>query len=166
VFQSSGFPFVDPGIPIGYAPFNIVYLNGLLYVLYAKQDSAAHDDVAGAGNGFVSVFDTNGIFIKRLITQGYLNSPWGMIMAPASLSGVPVGSFLIGNFGDGSIGIYSSIGAFIDKIKDCNCVQITISGLWGLVNNSSFAVNIFTTSGPNSEANGLITNLISCSNNC
>src|SRR5580693_8370023 len=47
--------FTDPSIPVGYAPFGIANFGGKIYVTYAKQDSAKHDDVAGAGNGYVDV---------------------------------------------------------------------------------------------------------------
>src|SRR3954463_8453867 len=56
--------FVDPNLPAGYAPFNIQNIGGQLYVTYAKQDAAGRDEVAGAGNGFVSVFDANGNFVR------------------------------------------------------------------------------------------------------
>jgi len=47
--QLPGGLFVDPGIPAGYAPFDVQELVGELYVTYAKQDATLHDDVAGAG---------------------------------------------------------------------------------------------------------------------
>ena len=54
------------------------------------------DDVPGAGLGFVSVFDTSGNFIKRFTSTGTLNSPWGMVLAPAGF-GQFSGALLIGN---------------------------------------------------------------------
>jgi uncharacterized protein (TIGR03118 family) len=51
--------FVDPNIPAGFAPFSIKSLDGDLFVTYAKQNAQKHDDVAGPGNGFVDVFDTD-----------------------------------------------------------------------------------------------------------
>ena len=52
--------FTDPNIPAGFAPFGIQNINGDVFVTYALQNAAKHDDVAGPGNGFVNVFDTNG----------------------------------------------------------------------------------------------------------
>ncbi|PYN07038.1 MAG: TIGR03118 family protein, partial [Candidatus Rokuibacteriota bacterium] len=52
--------FTDPNLPSGFAPFNVQVLGGKIYVAYAQQDAAKHDDVAGAGHGFVTEFDTNG----------------------------------------------------------------------------------------------------------
>jgi uncharacterized protein (TIGR03118 family) len=111
--QSQGFfPFVDPTLPLGYAPFNVVYLNGLIYVLYALQDSAQVDDVSGLGNGYVSIFQTNGVFVQRFISGGVLNSPWSMIPAPNFVECEP-GSFLIGNFGNGIINIFDPLGNYL-----------------------------------------------------
>jgi uncharacterized protein (TIGR03118 family) len=75
--------FTDPNLPAGYAPFNIQNIGGKLYVTYAVQDAAKHDDVSGPGHGIVDVFNTDGTFIQRLISNGSsLNSPWGMAIAP------------------------------------------------------------------------------------
>src|SRR5262249_15281154 len=47
----------DPNAPAGYAPFNIRLINGMLFVTFAKQDAAKHDDDPGAGHGFIDVLD-------------------------------------------------------------------------------------------------------------
>ncbi len=75
--------FADPDLSPGYAPFNIQNIGAKLYVTYALQDDVQHDDVSGPGNGFVDVFDFNGNLIQRLVSNGNLNSPWGLAMAPA-----------------------------------------------------------------------------------
>jgi uncharacterized protein (TIGR03118 family) len=125
--------FTDPNLPAGYAPFNIENIGGLLYVTYAKQDGAKHDDVAGAGNGYVDVFDTSGNFLQRLASNGALNSPWGLALAPSDF-GVYSGDLLIGNFGDGTIDVFSPTlsGDFLGTLDDSNGDPITIPGLWGL----------------------------------
>ena len=90
--------FTDPSLPAGYAPFNLKVINGDLYVTYAVQDAAKHDDVAGPGNGLVDVFDLNGNFVKRFISPGgELNSPWGLLIAPSSF-GSFAGDLLGGQF--------------------------------------------------------------------
>ena len=67
--------FTDPGIPAGFAPFNIQNLGGVLFVTYALQNAAKHDDVAGPGNGFVDAFDLNGTLLRRVASGATLNSP-------------------------------------------------------------------------------------------
>ena len=61
--------FTDPGLPAGYAPFNVQNLGGTIYVAYALNDGN-NEDVSGAGHGFVTQFDMNGNFIRRLISGG------------------------------------------------------------------------------------------------
>ncbi len=85
--------FGDPNLPAGYAPFGIRNINGQIYVTYALQDSKKTDDVPGDGHGFVNVFDTSGHFVRRLVSQGNLNSPWGLALVE--------GELWIGNFGNG-----------------------------------------------------------------
>jgi len=137
VTPSAGAPaltgnFTDPTLPAGYAPFDIKNIGGQLYVTYALQDAAKHDEVPGAGNGFVDVFDTSGTFVKRLISGGALNSPWGMAIAPAGF-GPFGGKLLVGNFGDGKINVYDpTTGTFLDTLDDQNGNPIAILGLWGL----------------------------------
>jgi uncharacterized protein (TIGR03118 family) len=124
--------FVDPNLPAGYAPFNIQNVNGKLYVTYALQDATHHDDVAGAGHGFVDVFSTNGVLLKRLISNGPLNSPWGIAVAPSGF-GKFGGDLLIGNFGDGTINAFDpSTGAFLGKLDGSNGMPLVNQGLWDL----------------------------------
>ncbi len=124
--------FKDPNLPAGYAPFNIENINGDLYVTYALQDAAHHDDVAGNGHGFVDVFNSQGVLLQRLVTEGALNSPWGLALAPASF-GAFSGDLLVGNFGNGEINAYNAAdGAFLGNLDDSSGNPIVIQGLWGL----------------------------------
>src|SRR5262249_56395288 len=99
--------FADPDLPGGYAPFNVQVLGGKLYVTYARQDAAAHDDAAGPHRGFVDVFNLDGSpglpdGAVRLVSRGPLDSPWGLAIAPEGFAGIsdpgngPV--LLVGNF--------------------------------------------------------------------
>lgn len=125
--------FTDPGLPSGYAPFNIQAVGSRIYVTYAVQDAAKHDDVAGPGNGILDVFDTNGNFIQRLVSNGgALNSPWGMAWAPAGF-GKFGGDLLVGNFGDGTINVFDSTGTWIAMLDDANGNPLTNLGLWAIV---------------------------------
>jgi hypothetical protein len=65
-----------------FAPFNVRAFGGLLYVAYALQDAARRRPVPGAGHGFVVVFDVAGRVVRRLISRGPLNAPYGMAMVP------------------------------------------------------------------------------------
>ncbi len=125
--------FVDPTVPAGFAPFNIWNLAGTLYVVYAKQDANQFLDVAGAGNGHVAAFDQNGNLLQHLISNGPLNSPWGVAIAPANW-GAFGGALLVGNFGDGTINAFNlTTGVSLGALQDATGNPISITGLWGLL---------------------------------
>jgi len=149
--------FKDPNIPAGYAPFGIANIDGALFVTYAKQNSDKHDDVAGAGHGFVDVFDTDGHLLRRFASRGPLNSPWGITRASYDF-GQFSGKILIGNFGDGRINAFTSDGSFLDELEDAHGRALVIDGLWTLtlgggLGSSSDA--LYFAAGPNHESNGL-----------
>lgn len=151
--------FSDPNIPAHYAPFNIQSLGGNLYVTYAKQDAAKHDDVSGPGHGFLDVFDTNGNLIRRLVSHGALNSPWGLALAPAKF-GQFSNDLLVGNFGDGRINAYDpNSGAFLGPLKDRRGMAIQIDDLWGLAFGNGATAGetnqLFFTAGISDEQHGL-----------
>jgi uncharacterized protein (TIGR03118 family) len=149
--------FTDPEIPAGYAPFNIANIDGDLFVTYAKQDAQKHDDVAGAGHGFVDVFDTDGHLIRRFESRGKLNSPWGI--ARASFAFGPFsGKILIGNFGDGRINVFNNDGKLVDQLEDVHGKPLVIEGLWTLTlggGRNSSPDTLYFSAGPNDETNGL-----------
>ncbi len=151
--------FTDPTIPVGFAPFGLQAINGDIYVSYAKQDAAKHDDVPGKGFGFVNVFDPNGHLIRRVASGGALNAPWGMTLAPAGF-GKFSNRLLIGNFGDGRVNAYDlATGRFVGQLKTQDRQPITIDGLWGITFGNGFVnapVNtLFFAAGPGAEKHGL-----------
>ena len=149
--------FSDPEIPSGYAPFNIVNLDGDLFVTFAKQDADKHDDAAGPGHGFVDVFDTDGHLIRRFESRGRLNSPWGI--ARASFAFGPFsGKILIGNFGDGRINVFDNDGRLVDQLENVHGKPLVIDGLWTLTlggGRNSSPDTLYFSAGPNGETNGL-----------
>lgn len=137
--------FVDPNLPAGYAPFGIRNFNGEIFVTYALQDHAREDDVPGPGNGFVNVFDTSGNFLRRLISNGNLNSPWGLALME--------GELWVGNFGDGLINNYDpNTGTFIETLMRADGTPLQFDGLWDLLPQ---AEGVFFTAGIADEEHGL-----------
>jgi uncharacterized protein (TIGR03118 family) len=155
--------FTDHHLPAGFAPFNVQVLDGHLFVTFALQDDAKHDDVAGAGNGFVDEFDLNGHLLHRVASGGALNSPWGLAIAPAGF-GEFANDLLVGNFGDGTINVFNPRNDhFLGKLEDANGAPITIGDLWALVpgtgNAGSDPNKIYFTAGVQNEAHGLFGSL-------
>jgi uncharacterized protein (TIGR03118 family) len=145
VLQTSGFPFVDPGIPADYAPFGIRNINGQIFVTFAKRNSTnPDDDQAGAGFGFISVFNQRGQLLRRLVSTGNLNAPWGLALVN--------GDLWVGNFGDGHINVYNPAnGHFIGTPKD-DARPLAFDGLWDLVVKGG---GVYFTAGIAGEADGL-----------
>ena len=128
--------FVDPNIPAGFAPFGIAALNGDLYVTFAQQDSAMHDENTGAGLGYVDIFDFSGNLISQFASAGPLNAPWGIAIAPAGFGSLQ-GDVLIGNFGDGMISIFTPNGTALASaegpLMSSAGQPFVFPGLWSLV---------------------------------
>ena len=151
--------FVDSWVPAGFAPFGIQGINGDLYVSYAKQDAARHDEIDGRGLGYIAVYDPNGVLIRHLVSGGHLNAPWGMALAPASF-GRYGGRLLIGNFGDGLINAYDLVsGQYVGHLSAPDHKAISIDGLWGLAFGNGYSSQpvdtLFFSAGPMQESHGL-----------
>ncbi len=157
--------FTDAGIPAGYAPFGIANLGGTLYVTYAVQDQFKHDDVAGDGHGFVDAFDTAGHLLSRVASQGRLNSPWGLAIAPSNF-GKFANDLLVGNFRNGRIHAFDLRHQVPENshrkghtLRGTDEQPIVIDGLWSLAfgNGASAGptTTLFFTAGPMHEMHGL-----------
>jgi uncharacterized protein (TIGR03118 family) len=151
--------FTNAAVPAGFAPFDVQVINAKVFVVYAKPDSEKHDDVAGPGNGYVSVYDLSGNLLQSLIAAGNLNSPWGLAIAPATFGDFG-GALLVGNFGDGKINAYNpATGVLMGTLNDREGNPIVIPGLWSLNfgnGSKSDAATLYFTSGPNDESDGLL----------
>ncbi|MDP9185515.1 MAG: TIGR03118 family protein [Actinomycetota bacterium] len=154
--------FEDPDIPTGYAPFGIQAIGSAIFVTYAKQDADAEDDVAGAGFGFVDMYSLEGELLGRVASQGVLNAPWGLAMAPETF-GEFGGDLLVGNFGDGTINAFEREAdgdfEFQGTLHRRNGNVMSIDGLWAIqFGNGEIAGptdSLFFTAGPNDERHGL-----------
>jgi len=168
VFNSSYSPttlsgsFTDPNLPAGYKPYNIQAISGKLYVEYAPVGSNGLP-LVGAGNGIVDVFDTNGNFLQRLVSNGAgspLNVPWGVALAPSNF-GVFSNDLLVGNFGNGWINAFNpTTGAFVGTLDLANGEPFAEATLWSL----EFGIGgrggtpgvLYFTAGLTNQAGGLL----------
>ncbi len=155
--------FVDSSLPSGFAPFNADTVGNLILVTYAKQDADAEDDEKGAGNGFIDVFDTEGVFLSRLASNGPLDSPWGLAVTPDDFGPIPH-RLLVGNFGDGHVNVYdlelAQTGlraSFEGQIAGSDGSPLAIDGLWALRFQTGPGFDssvLYFTAGPGDEEHG------------
>lgn len=169
-------PFMDPGLPAGYSPFNIQAVGDHLFVTYAKVDPNTHESAAGVGLGFVDIFSAEGSFIKRFASMGTLNAPWGVTKASHNFihneteeeDGGEQDYLLIGNFGDGRINAYRMDGKFVGQLRGKKD-PIEIEGLWAIMfapSTSTIDPNrLYFTAGPDEETHGLFGYLIAKDDN-
>jgi len=151
--------FTDPAIPAGFAPFGIQAIGANLFVTYAMQDAAKHDNVAGTGLGIVDVYDTAGNLKQRFATGSPLNAPWGIAQAPGNFGSMS-GAILIGNFGDGTINAFNaSSGQSMGPLNGSNGNPIVEHGVWGIAFGNDLSnqpsSTLFSAAGPNDEADGV-----------
>jgi uncharacterized protein (TIGR03118 family) len=137
----------------------------MVFVTYAKQDAAKHDDDSGAGRGLIDVFDPATLMFHRLATGKAaggklkeINSPWGMALSPTNFGG-HADQLLVGNFGSGTIMAFESDGDFRGLLEGGHEKPIVIDGLWGLAFGNGGSAGrpgtLYFTAGPNGEGDGL-----------
>jgi hypothetical protein len=162
-------PFQDPGIPIDFGPFNVQNLDGKLYVTFARRSE--HDgSISEKGSGFVNVFDTEGTFIRRLISGEPLNKPWGLALAPSGFGKFSNG-LLVGNHGNGRINAFDpKSGRFVGALRDQNGRPLQIKGLLGLafgnVGNLGDSNVLHFAAGPTTGHRGLLGSIRLAACNC
>jgi uncharacterized protein (TIGR03118 family) len=156
--------FVDPNPVPGFTPFNIQRLNvggvDRLFVTYAAATSTG----APLAGGYVDEYDTAGNFLGRIATNGPINSPWGVVLAPAAFRPFG-GDLLIGNLFDSKINAYNISGTtpVLDGSITVNTGFTSPVGLWALFfgNGSTGNPNtLYFTAGINDQKDGLFGQLI------
>lgn len=157
------FPFVDLGvlnpIPSDYAPFNIVNIDDYMYVTYAKQLNPLNvDDQPGKGNGYVTIFNNQGLYVKRLLSRGKLNSPYGIIKTPHTF-GELKNKIMVGNNGNGKIHVYNCDGDFVGTIRDKYKYKLTINGLHGFADFWECDEYVYFAAGSTDDMYGIVGNL-------
>jgi len=155
---SSG-AFQDKHLPDEFRAFNVQAINGQLYVNYAEKEEDEPEEAHEPGNGITDVYNFDGSLVRRFVTGGRLNAPWGMTQAPDNF-GQFSGDILIGNVGDGHINAYKQgSGKFDGELKASHGKAIEIEELWGIAfgngQNGFRTDRLYFAAGINDEEDGL-----------
>jgi uncharacterized protein (TIGR03118 family) len=155
-----------PGVAaLGLVPFNVQNIGPNIYVTYAPSTLTAQRN-ALEGTGAVVIFDSSGNFVKTLITDSKLASPWGITLAPSAF-GPFSNDLLVGNFSflASEINAFDPIsGELLGTIPIDVGPNNTPGGLWGLIVGNGvsggLANAVYFADGINGEVNGLFASLI------
>lgn len=144
--------FVDPSMPDRMSPFNAVNIGGFIFVLYTLQKDQFFPQ--GAGDGYINVFNQDGVLLRRFVSRGVLEAPWAMLYTP-NCFGFPLGALLVGNQKNGRINAFDRQGNHLGYLIEKSGNPVQIPGLWGLAKASQTTDSIYFAAGPIRETTGL-----------
>lgn len=143
--------FVDPELPANYTPYNIVAYHDQIIILYAMLDTSSpainNQLMYGDGLGIINVFSSDGVFIRRAVTGGHLNAPWGVTIVKKHFAD---GKFLVSNHGNGHLLLYDKCWQYVRHISD------DLDGIYGSVLRDN---KLYVASAPNDGVSGLISKI-------
>jgi uncharacterized protein (TIGR03118 family) len=150
--------FTDTTLPVGFAPFGIRDINGLLYVAFAST--------SGGSGGFIDIFSEHGVFLKRLAQGGPLNQPWGFAAAPSNFGPLSNTLLVSNNTNSGTINAFNlATGKLVGTIKDTTGKAIHIDQLWAIdfgggTPNNGAKNTLFFTAGPSNNLAGTFGSIV------
>jgi len=165
-------PFTDNHLPADFVPFNVQAIGEDIVVTYALHEDGQKAETDGPGNGYVDLYNTSGQLLRRFDHGDFLNSPWGVTLAPLDF-GRFSHDLLVGQFAGGGdtensgvIAAYDlSTGKFKGLLQDASGKTLAINGLWALSPSNVSPANadpdeapaaqIYFTAGPNKATAGL-----------
>lgn len=127
--------FTDPTLPEGFVPYGIQTILNRIYVTYVNIDPATGEIVPGAGNGQISVFKTDGQFVRTLVAAGAatLDTPTCLVVSPFKVGRIS-NALLVGNAGNGTVTAYDPVaGRYVGYLTDSTGAPLQVNGLSAMV---------------------------------
>jgi uncharacterized protein (TIGR03118 family) len=144
--QDTDKPFTDERLPRNFVPFNVQAIGNDIVVTFVLHQEGNPLETDGAGLGYVDIFSSDGQLLRRVEHGDWLNSPWGVALAPLDF-GVFSHDLLIGQWagggsseGSGTIAAYDfATGKFIGLVQDVTGKPLSIKCLWAISPGNSAA---------------------------
>jgi uncharacterized protein (TIGR03118 family) len=164
--------FFDRNLPQSYVPFNVHAVGNDIVVTYALLQAGSQQETDGPGFGFVDIYSSTGVLLRRLEHGDWLNAPWGVALAPLDF-GRFSHDLLIGQFAGGGdtqssgfIAAYDlATGKLDGLLQDPSGKPLSINGIWSLSPanvspanadpDAAPAAQVYFTAGPRSQSGGL-----------
>jgi uncharacterized protein (TIGR03118 family) len=162
----------DSQLPANYVPFNVQAIGSVVVVTYVLHEPGNQFETDGPGMGRVDVYSDEGRLLIRLQNGVWLNSPWGVALAPTDF-GAYSHDLLIAQWGGGGtsqssgyIAAYDLSGSFKGVLEDAAGNPLAINGIWD-ISFGNFSLNnydgagspspeLYFTAGPVHGAGGLL----------
>jgi uncharacterized protein (TIGR03118 family) len=150
--------FEDHRLPEHYVPFNVQTIGDDIVVTYALLEPGNQLETDGPGNGYVDIYSAGGRLLQRLEHGNWLNSPWGVALAPTDF-GAYSHDLLIAQFAgagstqsSGYIAAYDmASGRFKGLLEDANGNPIAIVGIWAISPGNTSPSNLDPAGAPSAE---------------
>jgi uncharacterized protein (TIGR03118 family) len=132
-------PFEDDRLPRHFVPFNVQAIGNDIVVTYVLHEQGMERETDGPGLGYVDIYTSSGKLLRRLEHGAWLNSPWGVTLAPLDF-GRFSHHLLVGQFAgagntqsSGLIAAYDlASGRFDGVLEDASGKPLAINGIWSL----------------------------------
>lgn len=150
--------FADHVLPPHYVPFNVQAIGGDIVVTYALHMPGQLLETDGPGNGYADIYSANGRMLLRLQHGNWLNSPWGVALAPLDF-GAFSHDLLVSQFAGGGttqssgyiVAYDMTTGEMKGLLEDANGKPLAINGIWGISFGGNMSVNYDSTGAPAAE---------------
>jgi uncharacterized protein (TIGR03118 family) len=152
-------PFIDERLPRDFVPFNVQAIGNDIVVTFVLHQEGNPLETDGSGLGYVDIFSSDGLLLRRVEHGDWLNAPWGVALGPLDF-GTFSHALLIGQWagggtseGSGTIAAYDfATGKFIGLVQDSTGKPLSINGLWAISPGNSAAPGSYDPAGsPASE---------------
>lgn len=172
--------FRDEQLPRHYVPFNVQAIGSDIVVTYVLHMPGQNFETDGPGHGYVDIYSASGRLLRRLQHSDWLNSPWGVALAPLDF-GAFSHDLLVGQFAGGGttqssgyiVAYDMATGRIKGLLEDATGKPISINGIWAIsfggnsANNydsaGAPAAEMYFTAGPKAGSGGLFGFLTSTS---
>ena len=114
---------------LGYKPYGVREINNKIYITYTNK-------IIGIGNGYVDSYDPKCKTLERIINRQTLNIPYSIVARNYECKSHEEYDrdieLMIGNYGNGTISIFTDSGRYINQLSNKDGGIITNDGIMGM----------------------------------
>lgn len=114
-------------LPETYRPSSLTVWGETLIVGWSLYEEEGQNwyPVTRVGNGYLSQFRRDGVFLRRIASREWLNTPTSVYPTPSHW-GYPVDTLLVSNWGNGLLSLCSVTGEYYGELTDHSFTPIAV----------------------------------------